>query len=436
MKKFVVLLVVVAMTLITAMAYAADVTVGGTVQIRSRDFSNMDFNDKVQDTNATQQRDTQERIQIDVNAKAGDVKGKISLWNDFETWGSEVSAGGAPGSLESEQGQAVNAAGNRGTGPGNLGIREAWVNFNLPGIPVNVTAGHQLLSLGNGWFFRNMHFGSDAWVIANQTGNNTAAFVNVKVAEFSTARADDVDAYVLLDVFKLNDANTVGVDLTMVKDRAGAFGPVFGIAGVVPGSDLENLGLNYNGKLGPLALKAQFDIQMGKIKMGAGSNPKFKGNEIVLQGAMAADPVTVNVTLARGTGSKASDTDIKSFINFLDVDPHYTFLYEYKVPTAAGAKNTGFSNTTALGVGATFAATKSLNVGADLWILRATQKVANVASPGGSDTNDMGTEIDLKLNWNVAENLSWNWVAGLLKPGDGLGKDNATGIQGILAFKF
>ena len=64
-----------------------------------------------------------------------------------------------------------------------MGVREAWVNFNLPGVPVNVNAGHQLLSLGNGWFFRSMKYGSDAWVLANVTGNNTAAVVNVKFAE-------------------------------------------------------------------------------------------------------------------------------------------------------------------------------------------------------------------------------------------------------------
>ena len=60
----------------------------------------------------------------------------------------------------------------------------------------------------------------------------------------------------------------------------------------------------------------------------------------------------------------------------LDVDPHYTFLYEYKISTAAGAKNTGFSNTTALGLGASFAATKSLTIGADVWLLQATEDVA------------------------------------------------------------
>ena len=105
-----------------------------------------------------------------------------------------------------------------------FGFREAWINFNIPGIPVNVNAGHQFLALGNGWFLRYKHFGSDAWVVANVTGNNTFAFVNIKVAERNTARAnDDVDAYAVLDVFKINDNNMIGIDVSNVKVRTSGY---------------------------------------------------------------------------------------------------------------------------------------------------------------------------------------------------------------------
>ena len=67
-------------------------------------------------------------------------------------------------------------------------------------------------------------------------------------------------------------------------------------------------------------------------------NAKFKGNQVVLQGAIDVAPVTVNVTVARGTGEKLDQTDVNQFVNFLDVDPHYTFLYEYKIKAASGGK--------------------------------------------------------------------------------------------------
>ncbi len=466
MKKFLVVLVVLAITGFAAMAFAADVTVGGSIQIRSRDFNDLTLDKDLPagapaaatkttpyNSNSVDgsQRDTQERIQIDVNAKTDNVKGKISIWNDFDDWG------------RFEQVQGNTGFGNSiaSTG-GHFGIREAWLNFNLPGIPVNVTGGHQLLQLGNGWFFRSKHFGSDAWVVANVTGNNTAAFVDVKISEglgggtptvpssANVAMADDVDAYVLLDVYKLGDAGTVGIDVTKALDRRNALGFAANPpAGVNPKTDAYNIGLNYNGKLGPLALKAEIDLQTGKVEnanlqTGSG-DAKLKGNEIVLEGALkASDAVTVNILLARGTGQKQNDNDYHQYVNFLDIDPHYTFLYEYKIPTAAGAVHTGFANTTAVSVGAMFAASKSLSVGGDLYWLKATEDT-NVTLTGatkGATDSSIGTELDLKLNWQLYDNLSWNWVAGYFKPGDaykdanGKGTDAATGIQGILAFTF
>jgi hypothetical protein len=424
------------------MAFAADVTVGGSLEVRSRDFSNTNVTtDTIGSTPALDgtHRDTQNRLRIDVNAKAGDVKGKLQLESDFANTATNRDWG---------MGNAAGTVDNYSTNPG-LGFREAWVNFNLPFAPINVTAGHQLLTLGNGWFFRSMHYGSDAWVVANVTGNNTAAFVNVKVSEGSVAASDDIDAYVLLDVFKLSDAITVGGDFTRILDRKGA---------ALPGDrgDLYNVGVNMNAKFGILGLKAQADIQSGKGKNAnfiAGPPPsgdaKFKGNQVVVQGNVGLDPVTVNFLVGRGTGAKTGQTDVNQYVNFLDVDPHYTFLYEYKVKAATGSKNSGLSNTTVFGAGVSAAATKSLTVGADVYLLKATQAVAlngaTDALGNASTSRDLGTEIDVKVNWKLSDNLAWNWTLGMFKPGDAYdnmvlgvaaGADDVTGIQGILAFKF
>ncbi len=466
MKKFLVLLVVLAITGFASMAFAVDVTVGGSIQVRSRDFNDLNMGKEENAAYAGNQRDTQERIIIDVNAKADNVKGKISLWNDFDDWG------------RFEQVQGNNGFGNSvaSTG-GHFGIREAWLSFNLPGAPVNVTAGHQLLQLGNGWFFRSKHFGSDAWVVAVPTGNNTLAFVDVKVSEGAgtpggvpavtvasnnVAFADDIDAYVILDVYKLGDMGTVGFDLTQARDRANGLG--FAGAGKAAGNTIAyNLGLNYNGNLGPLALKVEADFQSGTVNSYlTGIQHDLKGNQIVLEGKLkASDALTINFTAGRGTGNKTGDTDINRYVNFLDIDPHYTFLYEYKMPTATGLKNTGFSNTTAGGVGATFAVSKSLELGATYWYLTATQSTnvsgslataanggaaANVIVPGGS-SKALGQEVDVTVNWKIYDNLSWNWVLGYFAPGNAykgfdttnnveVGKNAATGIQGILAFTF
>lgn len=410
MKKFLAVFAVLVMVSLSTIAFAADVTVGGQVAIRSRNFNDLQLNK----ANNAPTVDTQEKIMLDVNAKADGVKGKISVWNDFDTWGrSEVTQGTAVGG-----GPIVSSLTPTGT---TIGIREAWINFNIPGIPVNVNVGHQFLALGNEWFLRNKHFGSDAWVIANVTGNNTAAFVDIKVLEGNAGRSDDIDAYALLDVFKIDDNNMVGINVADVR---------FGTSD----NALQNIELHYGGKLAMVNLKAQVDFQMGEDKTDPTVTSKYKGNEVVVQGNVALDPVTINFLVGRGSGAKENSNDTDAYVTFLDVDPHYTFLYEYKIAGPCGI-HTGFCNTTGIGLGASFAASKSLSLGADAFFLQATEKVADKKNGTGT-TSDLGTEIDLKVNWKLYDNLAWNWNFGYFSPGAGMGKDAAMGAQGILAFSF
>jgi hypothetical protein len=422
MKKFLVVLVVLAMAFIGSVAFAADVTVGGMIGLRSRDFSNLTYD---KDAHANQ-IDTQEKIRLNVSAKAGDdVKGKLSIENYWDTWGRlenyQADGNTAPPGANIPH----NGIGGTDTGQNTfLRVREAWVSFNVPGIPVNVTGGHQLLGLGNDWFLRSKYFGSDAWVVANVTGNNTFALADIKVREGNTAvSSDDIDAYAIVDVLKLNDNMTVGGSLANVH--------------IGSGNDLYNVELTFNGKLGPVDLKAEADVQTGKDKTSAGE-PKYSGNQIVIMGAIPVAPVAIDFTLASGSGKKATDTDHKDFINFLDIDTHYTYIYEYKVKTAEGVANTGFANTTAAEVGVSGNATKNLNLGLKVWYLQATQKITNGQ---GKESSDIGTEVDGTVKWKLYDNLNLLWTLGYFKPGEAFktaaGKtDAATGSQAYLIMNF
>lgn len=440
MKKILVLLVVLAMVAISSMAFAADISVSGMVSVRSRNFDNLTIDKNNQ---AGKTVDTQEKVRLEVNAKVSDdLRGKISIENYWDSFGRLENYMGSGGTPQSGGIDGVSTNQNQ-----FLKLREAWMSFNLPGIPVNVTAGHQLLALGNKWFLRSLYFGSDAWVVANVTGANTFAVVDIKVSEGDPSHAsDDVDAYALLDVFKINENNTVGIDVANVNVRPQGGAVAWNGLADVRGTNLINVGLNYKGKLGPVNLEAELDVQSGKVKNGGTSEPKFKGNQIVVQGNVALDPVTINFTAARGSGQKSGDTDIKQMIVFQDIDTHYTYLYEYKMTTAAGAAHTGFANTTALSLGVAADVVKSVNIGLDIWYLQATEKI--VSKFDGSSSSDIGTEIDGHVNWKLYDNLTWNWQLSYFKPGDGYKKllattaadhtadDAATGIQGYLTYKF
>ncbi len=440
MKKILVLLVVLAMVAISSMAFATDISVSGMMSVRSRNFDNLTIDKNLVSGKTV---DTQEKIRLEVNAKASDdLRGKLSIenyWDSFGRFENYEASGGTS--------QAGGLGGTTADQSQFLKVREAWINFNIPGIPVNVTTGHQLLSLGNKWFLRSMYFGSDAWVVANVTGPNTFALVDIKVAEGNPSLAsDDVDAYALLDVFKIDENNLVGINVADVNVRSNQAGAIpFDGLGNVVGTQLINIGLNYKGKLGPVNLEGELDVQTGKVKGGV-TEPKFKGNQIVIQGNVALEPITINFTAARGSGQKSGDTDIKQFITFQDIDTHYTYLYEYKMRTAAGATHTGFANTTAISAGIAADVVKSLNIGLDVWYLQATEKITSLFD--GSTSSAIGTEVDGHVNWKLYDNLTWNWQLSYFKPGDGYKKllstatvektkdDAATGIQGYLTYKF
>jgi len=475
MKKFVVLLVVLALTCISTSAFAVHqeetdqpgivksepgvtsgvaMTFSGSLDIRERFY-----NDSVglgsggiftgTPTAPARTTNTQERIRFNVDAKVGDyLNGRITLENDWDTFGR----------VEQPQGNGQTTSAAAG---GRPEFREAWMNFMFPGIPVGVKAGHQLLQLGNGWFFRSMKYGSDAWVVYNGTGNNTLAFYDVRVGEgvggVGGQPDQDLDFYGVLDAYKLADG-VVSIDLTWsaAPSSGGPFTAIFGNPG--KRTDLYNLGLSYAAKTGPIHLKIEGDYQMGKAEestVGTGTgDSKFKGYQAVVQGSLPMDPLSINFTLAYGSGLKQLDgdttKDINQVITVMDNDQHYTLIYEYLEPTGAlntvqvGTANeslhTGFANTMAANIGAMFNVSKRVAIGFDYWYLQATEKVAIM---GGAETDsNLGQEIDFKLNWKLYDNLTWNWQAGWFMHGDayklanGETPDDSTAVLGMLSFKF
>lgn len=412
MKKIFAILVVAAMVCMGSVASAADITMGGTIDIMSRMYQDLDQN---ADGAGNDEVRTLERLRVDMNAKAGDVKGKVTLENDFGS--------GVWGTLESNQGKTTVSTTvtpttyTSTTKVSALGIREAWMLFPLSDTGVFVKAGHMNLALGQGQFFSSMRYGSDAWVAYKDIDTMHFGVVNVKASEGTSVSKgnDDVDAYVLVATNKMGEA-VAGLDFSVVNMNRAAE------------NQLMNLGLNYKGAVGPVALKAELDIQSGD----ASSTSKYAGYLVYVNGAIAMSPLTVNFTVASGSGDDGTD---EGFTNLIDTNGHYTLIYEYMVKAASGSKNSGFMNTTALSAGAMYDVSKNLKVGADLWLLNASEKTT---VNGGTAATDAGTEIDAKILWKLADNLNWNWTLGYFMPGGiydyagGKSADPTTGVQGML----
>jgi hypothetical protein len=423
MKKFLAVIAVLALTMVGSMAMA-EVTFDGSVEMRLQAAKNLADWDDAATSDSDTYRKTQTRLRFGVNGKHENVKGRIQIETDWDNWADGT--GSANPGFETRPNST-------------LAYREGWVDFVLPGIsPAHIKVGRQFLQLGNGWFFRSGKYGSDAWVVG-LPGKNTIAFVDVKAAENTLSNADDTDAYVLLDTFKIDDTKSVGAYIAHVLDRKGAWtNRAFATSGITE-TTLDNIGLWFNGKLGAVNLAAELDWQMGEIKDPT-STTDLSGYQLVVQATMPIDSLTINATAAMGSGDDPNTSDeVEQFIPFMDVDPHYSFVYEYLTETASGSKSTAFANTTALGLGAMFQLNKMIALGADLWYFMADQKFA--AQTSGTPDDEIGNEVDVKLNLKLYDQLTWNTTAGIFMPGkayeNAQGKaDDATAIFSTISYKF
>lgn len=407
MKKALVLLVVAALTLFSSVALAGEIAVSGSIDTRSWNVDNRDMTDLLDDRQAK----TETRVRLNIDGKVSDTtKARISIENDWDNWAR----------FEQKMANGASMVGNTGW----LDLREAWVQVGLP-LGLNLKGGHQLLQLGNGWFFRSMKYGSDAWVLFKDIDNLHLGFVDVKIAEGAVDATDDADAYVLVATYKISDDMKIGMDIADVKFRQ--------VGGVNP-DEMMNISAHFNGKLGPVELKAQADMQMGDD----GNTPKskYKGTELVAQVSMPLGPVSARALLGQGSGPDyaVGAVDTKEYVNYLDADPHYGAIYEYLVGQPAGfgvGAHEGFSNTFAIGVGATYKATDSLSISADVLKLAATE------APAAAD-DDLGMEIAVRIGWQIEKGVNWNWTIAQFAPGDAYGPnpDNVEAIYGVLGVSF
>jgi len=426
MKKFLVVAVVLAALCISSVAFALDVTLSGEAAVRSRMFYNIAASPQPNShADATNDNYTQTRFLLEVNIKAdNNIKGKLALWNDYDTW---IGRGASDGAAN---------RGTNGTTSTTL-IREAWIDFMIPGLPVGVKAGRQLGQIGQGWFERSTYGGQDAWIVYANLGKATVALQDVKINEgTTTVNHDDVDLYTALVTVKPTDAITLGVDVSYLLDNNASVlaAPTAGGSGY-----LMNFGVNWNAKVGVATIKGEVDVQKGKVQTTAAPGGiNYDGFQGIIQATVPVSIVTFNAGAAYGSGNRPGSSNVSQVVTLLDIGQHYSLIYEYRLRGAANATNRGFQNTMMLNAGAMVQVVKSLAVGFDAYWFKAAEWVA---LNGGTPSKDLGFETDLKLNWQISPNLSWNWQAGWLATGGayrtaaGINSD-AYAIQGILSLKF
>jgi hypothetical protein len=389
MKKYLVLLSVIAVLALTVTAFAAtQIDLNGDIRLRGEINDNL--SDFANSGKATVSPNTYGVIELE----SGD--GSSDTW----TWGG----------LDSKR--------------GSMAIRQAWISHSF-GKVATLHAGHMLLSLGNKLFFDHTKYGDDAIALIVPVGDGNLTLLTIKLDDAtglfstSTAQNDDVDAYVIAYGTPIGKVN-LSADATHLRwhDKGANDN----------GNRLTNIGVRADADLGGAKIKGDFEYQFGKFgaTSPSGDDLKARGLVATLGAEIPAGPVSVRANVAYGSGDKI-DTDDKyeGYMNFLGDNQYYTYIYEYKTVAASGGKHTGLNNTWYLNAGVTAKPMTDLTLSGDLYYLRAVKEISDADD---MDSKAIGVELDAKATLQLDTNLVYYVEAGYLWAGDFYA--NVTGDKG------
>ena len=467
MKKLVLALTVVgAMIIGMASMAAAEVTVGGSAEIRYDLWKNIDLNDSASAFQT--QNFFDERVMVNVDAKVTQgLEGFVEFDTDNYNWGQ--SNGNIPTYLNHQAGydgsyHGVPAASE---GSGLIGIRQAWINAMVPGIPVGVKIGHQPLALGHGIWLDTSRYGSDAILVystpikplliagayvqmsQNAYNLNGGAFSRIGLAKnvwlgpgsIGTGKVHSgARAYAALANYTWMPNNTVGVNFTYVRDHSS----LDGFAAEGPGHRIwaTNVGIPIDGTIGIVNYKGEFDWLYTNTKNIFNTSESY--TESGFAGMLGANAnlmkmVNVGMEAAYGTGNSANDPQIfynpggaapggtkhmdhAYYTPYNSTSFNYAFLYNDKIgqgPLGSGGGfgfgdgygGIGLANTGYIKVSAGVTPTDRLKAGLDFLYLRASE----AALPGQS--RDLGWELDGNVGYKLYDNLSLDLTGGVFDPG-------------------
>ncbi len=374
--------------------------------------------------------DTRVRLQLEAQVSEF-VKGVVELQtgtNNTENlvWGNNGNNGEATGLYKE---------GNFATG--EFWIRQAWVGYDRYGYGLKV--GHQLVKLGGGQYLDHSKFGDDAILIyAQPTKYALFGFLYSRFTENDQFRSDNTNFYVGLASYKGSNYSVSG-DISYLDDQEP-------LNTAYENQHIWNIGVQGDVKLNPVTFRGDFEAQQGEVDL---ITPRADGDEDMdidaYAGLLGIDwqvgPSKITVEGAIGTGDDdANDDDLETYITSLSTDPHYTYVYEYRLKTAAGVTNSGLSNTGYVKFGAeTDLMPKILKGQLNLFWLRAVEEVA--LNNGSDVSHELGWEIDGKLTYNFAKNLNYFIEGGFMFVGDAYeypvaGKDDAYYVANGIMLKF
>lgn len=379
------------------------ITLGGSIRVRG-EIRDADFEDDDNDSESYYDQRVRLRLQADVSKN---TTGVIHMEHGTDYKASDVTWGRA-GNGENKGSHEYSEMGNYKQN--EFTILEAWIQHKgsgLLGVPAGFKVGHMPVKLGYGLFYDHSKFGDDAInLFVDPTKDLHIELLTAKLWESGLGEEDDGDLYSLLLSYTFNKDTSIGFDATMVNVQNN----LTGVAGAVD-SQLYNLGLRGQTKIGGFGVRADVEYQFGDIDdAAAGDADNCKAYAFLLGVDYTLAPVKLSAEFAYGSGDDDNDDDIETFQTFQSGIQKYTYVYDYRTNTAVGTNNTGIANTWYIKAGASADIMKDLNALVNVYYLRASEKIANTI-PGGESSKNIGVEVDGKLTYKIDRNLVY-WVEG------------------------
>ena len=446
MKRFTLAVLAGLMVMAFASVAAAEITVGGSIDIRYDLWQDINLNSRA--TNYQTINFFDERVMLNVDAKITEgLEAFIELDTDNTDWGLGTTAGNIPFYL--------NHLGN------TVAVRQAWINFMVPGLPVGMKIGHQPLALGHGIWLDTHRYGSDAilvyskpmpellvaaaYVQGSQSLPSTPVFpgafnrigaglgTDILATGFFSSEKNDADFYAVLANFTWMENNTVGVNLTYVDDKASIGNNIWATNAAIV-LDGAIAGLNYKGEVDWLYVNTE-DI------FGADRDYLVNAWAMMLGVNMnVMNMVNVGAEVAYGTGNDdnrpgifynpgaamvgavTNRMDHAYYTPYNSTSYNYAFLYNDKIgqgPLGVGGGfgfgdgfgGFGLANTGYVKVSVGMNPTDRLKVGMDALYLRASETMI------AGQSRDLGWEVDANIGYKLYDNLNLDVTGGVFIPG-------------------
>jgi hypothetical protein len=380
---------------------------------RTRMYSQGHFDGEDGDDGSWRRVDTRTRLYY--TAKIND---NLKFVNKFEfdgTWGSTAGSRSAAGTGN----RAYTEVGADGA---NIEIKNSYADFNLG--PVNFTVGVQPYML-----FRTAYIDDDAsGVIARWKVLDNFVLAGSWLKAFDGGAGQnnaDIDSYTIGAGIWFSENISLKPAINWLYS-SGTVGDFAGLAGSAATSGELNrytYGFDFDADFDAFSVWATAYGQAGDLENGAydGSDLDFKGYLAIVGGNVMLGPVDLHGQIIYASGD---DDPLDDELESVSASSAFYYwaeiiglgIFDNDTPTGVPAGN--IANITAGGIGVTLKPMDKLSLTTDVWY-------AELTEDDIFGENEIGTELDVKVTYQLVEGLNLDLVGAYLWAGDAVSTDGS-----------